>query len=330
MLWKKDKSNLPVNISVARSRFNTLIRQIQRDEKFKEQYVACIEGYISKNYAREVTPSEENKISPRTWYLPHHGVTNPNKLGKVRVVFDAAAKHDGTSFNDNLMTGPDLLNSLFGVIQRFRLFEIALVADVQAMFHQVRVPDVDTDSLRFFWKTDFSKPGPPDTYKMFVHIFGAADSPCCANYAIKRTAKDNADCFSELAIQTVLRDFYVDDLITSLPSEPKATVLAHELANLLNKGGFRLCQWMSNRVSILATFEDKDRAVQNFNLDLDEFPVQRALGLKWNVSEDCFIFSPYRKPITHTKRGIVSTVSSIFDPCGFLAPFTFRAKCLIQ
>ena len=57
MLWKKDKSNLPVNISVARSRFNTLIRQIQRDEKFKEQYVACIEGYISKDYARKLTPS---------------------------------------------------------------------------------------------------------------------------------------------------------------------------------------------------------------------------------------------------------------------------------
>ena len=69
MLWKKDKSNLPVNISVARSSFNTLIRQIQRDEKFKEQYIACIEGYISKDYARKLTPSEENKISPRTWYL---------------------------------------------------------------------------------------------------------------------------------------------------------------------------------------------------------------------------------------------------------------------
>ena len=149
---------------------------------------------------------------------------------------------------------------------------------------------------------------------MCVHIFGAADSPCCANYAVRRTAKDNADCFSELAIQTVLRDFYVDDLITSVPSEQKATELAHELANLLNKGGFRLCQWMSNRVGFLATFEDKDRAVQNLNLDLDEFPVQRALGPKWNVSEDCFIFSPYLKPITHTKRGIVSTV--LFKSCG--------------
>ena len=132
------------------------------------------------------------------------------------------------------------------------------------MFHQVRVPDVDTDSLRFFRKTDFSKPGPPDTSKMCVHIFGA-------NYAIKRTARDNADTFSELAIQTVLRDFYVDDLIKSVPSEPKATELAHELANLLNKGGFRLCQWMSNCVGILATFEDKDRAVQNLNLDLANF-----------------------------------------------------------
>lgn len=50
--------------------------------------------------------------------------------------------------------GRDLLNSLVGVLLRFRNYKIALVADVEAMFHQVKVPKSDMDSLRFMWAED--------------------------------------------------------------------------------------------------------------------------------------------------------------------------------
>ena len=100
---------------------------------------------------------------------------NPHKPGKVRVVFDAAAKHENVSLNDMLMTGPDLLNSLIGVLLRFRLKNIALVADIKEMFHQVKVPSQDSDSLRFMWSENQSYIGPPEIYKMTVHIFGF----CC-------------------------------------------------------------------------------------------------------------------------------------------------------
>lgn len=71
-----------------------------------------------------------------------------NKPGKVRVVFDCAAKYKGISLNRQLLQGPDLMNNLIGVVIIFRLEEVALAADIEATFHQVHVTESDCDSLR--------------------------------------------------------------------------------------------------------------------------------------------------------------------------------------
>ena len=76
-------------------------------------------------------------------------MTNPNKPGKLRIVFDAAAEFAGTSLNKNLLQGPDMTNSLVGVLLRFRQGRVGLAADVEAMFHQVRARKKDQDALRF-------------------------------------------------------------------------------------------------------------------------------------------------------------------------------------
>ena len=54
-----------------------------------------------------------------TNYVPHHGVSNVNKPGKVRVVFDAAAQFHKTCLNEKLFKGPDYLNKLIGILLRF-------------------------------------------------------------------------------------------------------------------------------------------------------------------------------------------------------------------
>ena len=86
------------------------------------------------------------------------------------MVFDAAAKSDSTSLNDQLFQGPDLANSLTGVLIRFREEEIAFTADLEAIFHQVKVLPRDADALRFLWWSG-SLDNPPDEYQMLVHIF---------------------------------------------------------------------------------------------------------------------------------------------------------------
>ena len=88
---------------------------------------------------------------------------------------------------------------------------------------------------------------------MVSHIFGAKDSPSCANYCLKRTAADNKKNFSEEAVKSVQEDFYVDDLLKAVEAPSKAISLAHKLMALLKKGGFRLTKWTSNSREVLAS-----------------------------------------------------------------------------
>ena len=127
------------NKSAAMKRLNSLKKRFIRDKSFHEMYKAFIDDMLQKGYARKA----ENEQVGRVWYIPHHGVTHPAKPGKVRVVFDCSAEFGGTSFNKQLIAGPGLINQLVGVLTRFR------EEHIEAMFHQVRVPENQRSLLRF-------------------------------------------------------------------------------------------------------------------------------------------------------------------------------------
>ena len=71
----------------------------------------------------------------------------------------------------NFVTGPNLLNSLVGVITRFRLHAVAMIADIEPMFFPVRVIEKEQPSLRFLWGGP-KRDHPPDVYQMQAMIFG--------------------------------------------------------------------------------------------------------------------------------------------------------------
>ena len=92
LLWKRDPPDLPFNRAMAEIRLRHLKQCLERDKDFHEKYHSVINGYIAKGHARKLTKEQAEQRSNKTWYLPHHPVTSPNKPGKIRVVFDAAAK----------------------------------------------------------------------------------------------------------------------------------------------------------------------------------------------------------------------------------------------
>ena len=236
--WKNNPPHLENNRPRAENKLEMLKKGLRKDAILHEKYTDFMADLLQKSYARKVTTEEQ--LQREKWYLPHHPVFHPQKPGKVRVVFDCSAKYRGSSLNDQLLQGPDLTNTLVGVLTRFREEQVAFMADVEAMFYQVRVQPDDCKYLRFLWWPHGDLGKKPEEYQMLVHLFGGASSPSCAKYALKRTAEDNKEDFDAVTIATVKRNFYVDDCLKSVPTNPKAVKLVSELRELLSRGGFHL------------------------------------------------------------------------------------------
>ena len=327
--WKKTFAKLPNNRTIAERRLKFLKKRLDKDPKVLTNYSNYVEDLVAKGYGRKVPEAQLNPKDGNIWYLPHHPVFHPQKPDKTRVVFDCSAKFEGTSLNDELLQGPDLTNTLTGVLTRFRQGPVAFMADIESMFHQVRIPLKDCDVLRFLWWSNNDTSSNPEEYQMMVHLFGAISSPSCANYALKKTA-DNRGRFDSHVINTLERNFYVDDCLKSVENEETGISLATNLYELLQKGGFRLTKWTSNSLKVLESLLESKRAATVKDLDFSKVHIERALGVGWDIISDVFGYKIAIKERPATRRGILSVVSSIYDPLGFVSPFVLQAKIILQ
>lgn len=76
--------------------------------------------------------------------------------------------------------------------------------------------------------------------------------------------------------------------------------------------------------------EDRAEGIQNIDLDKEALPMERALGVQWCIEKDSFQFRIVLKDRPCTRRGILSTVSSVYDPLGFVAPLLLEGKKILQ
>jgi transposase InsO family protein len=329
--FKDSKASLSNNRQIALFRLQLLKKRLDKDAHLKQKYVDSMEVLITRGYAEKL-PTQNTIESEPVWYLPHHAVTSKNKPDKLRVVLDCAAKFKNVSLNDVVHQGPDLLNSLNGVLLRFREQPVAFAADIETMYYQVKVVPEHRNVLRFLWWPNGDSSSQPATYRMTVHPFGGVWSPSCANFVLHKTADDNESEFSANAINSVRKSFYVDDCLKSCKTEANAVQLAAELQLLLMKGHFHLTKFISNSRAVLMSLKEEDRAngVKKIDIVHDALPTEKTLGVVWDVQCDCFSFitSAQEKPMT--RRGMLSVTSSLYDPLGFVAPFVLPAKLLIQ
>ena len=318
---------LPNNRQLAQSRLDSLARKLSKNPELKAKYNDGINDLLVKGYA---VPVADEEVQPgKVWYLPHHAVISPTKE-KIRIVFDAAAKYGGVSLNSLALPGPDLTNRLIGVLLRFREGKFCIMADIEAMFHQVFVDPPYRDLLRFLWWPNGDMRQPPATFKMTVHLFGGTWSPSACTYALRKTIQDHGQGFSALTTSAVHRHFYVDDLLQSCESIDQAVQLSSELKQLLAMGGFNLTKFISNSNEVLQQIPESDRSKKVKDLSLDTPLSERALGVYWDIDSDTLGYKLSIKDKPMTKRGILSILSSLYDPLGLASPFILKARKVIQ
>ena len=142
--FKKEMPALPNNKAMAEKLLTHLKRRLIRDPKLNQDYRAFMEQIDAEEINNEKEPTN-------AWYITHHGVYHSKKSNKIRIVLDCGASYKGFALNDYLLKGPDLLNSMVGVLIRFREDSIAIMGDIEKMSHKFKVNEEHRHYLRFLW-----------------------------------------------------------------------------------------------------------------------------------------------------------------------------------
>lgn len=337
LLWKYDDVEFPNSYNMAVKRLECLERRMMRDPELATNLKTQIMEYQRKGYAHRATEEELAQANPkRVWYLPLGAVTNPRKPGKVRLIWDAAAKVDGISLNSMLLKGPDQLTSLPAVLSRFRQYTVAVSADIKEMFHQLLIRRPDRHSQRFLFRENLEDP--IDIYLMDVATFGSTCSPASAQFVKNKNAEEFVDQLPR-AVEGILENHYVDDYLDSFENEDEAEQVSREVRSIHQRGGFLLRNWLSNSSRVIHGLnEEEPKASKNLCLSGAE-KSDRVLGMLWQTADDELWFPMEMKVEVQkvlesgerpTKRQMLRCLMGIFDPLGLLSVFLVHGKILLQ
>ncbi|XP_070075749.1 uncharacterized protein [Drosophila takahashii] len=103
LLWRHKDSDLPDSLPTALKRAHCLNQKLLRQPDLASEVRRQLDEYVRKGYARPISQTEA--VESPYWYLPIFPVVNVNKPGKLRIVWDAAARSEGISLNSLLLKG---------------------------------------------------------------------------------------------------------------------------------------------------------------------------------------------------------------------------------
>lgn len=111
---------LPSSYRMALNRLRCFEKCLSQKPTLRSSANKQLVEYHENSYLEELSVDQQRCTENRIWYLPIFVVTNPNKPGKERLVWDAAATVKNVSLNHYLLAGPDLAANLVAILFKFR------------------------------------------------------------------------------------------------------------------------------------------------------------------------------------------------------------------
>lgn len=194
----------------------------------------------------------------------------------------------------------------------------------------------DQRSQLLFWDREEDKSREPSVYAVAVMTFGATCSPSSAQFVKNRNSTKFENRFPRAA-QCIKEEHYVDDMLASVETETEAIALAEEVRFIHGKGGFEIRNWLSNSARVAAKLQGSEQKETAAPL-CDATGTEKVLGMWWDTSTDEFTFrlSPKHDDEllngkrTPSKREVLSTLMTVYDPMGLIGNFLMYVKVLLQ
>ena len=124
----------------------------------------------------------------------------------------------------------------------------------------------------------------PDIFVKTVLTFGDKPAPAMAQIALRKTAQENKEGYPEAA-EVLTNNTYMDDICESVDTEKEARKLTSDIDNVLKTGGFKVKEWISNKV-----LKEKVNGDTEEEIDMFKGDEEKVLGTLWNFKTDRFHF----------------------------------------
>lgn len=312
-----DPGTICNNREVAHKRLAQVERRLNANPQLREDYNKFMSEYLNLGHM-----SPTSKLSP--YLIPHHPVFKESTTTKVRVVFDAS--NGSPSLNDVLMKGKKMSHDIFNVLSGFRLYKVALCADLKMMYRQIILNEEHRKYVHIIYR--FSLDEPVQEFCLNTVTYGLKPSSFLSQNVLCKLNEDEGHDFP-LASLVLTNQVFVDDICAGADSDAQAIQLYKELLALLGRGGFFPRKWTSSSQAVLDVIPTEHRETP-LSVDEDGATYLKVLGVQWECKSDSFnyVTREFTGPIT--KRNVLSYIARMYDPTGFCSPYVFKCKVFMK
>lgn len=295
-----------------------LEKRFEKSPELKKQYSEVIYDAIERGHLVKL-----DKPMANMHYIPHHAVFKDSTTTKLRTVYNASQRtSNGKSLNEQLAIGSMKQSLIFELLMRWRTFEIAVIADIEKMYKQIKLDEKQHHLQIILWSDVKTKK--IEEYKMTTVTFGLANSPYLAIRWLKEVAKSVAEKYP-IASNAIQNNFYVDDHTGGAATVSEAIELYQQLKCAFDSVGCNLRKFVSNSTALMNRISENDK-------ERNKTETVKVLGMLWNPNNDTLKFkiSFDVNAMAKTKRQLVAEMATIFDPLGLVSPMVVKAKILLQ